>query len=85
MKVLFANQTYECKRATRTEQNAVLYDENNAAITKFIGVTDWSAFTIEGGEWEEPAPTREDRIESQAIYTAMMTDTLLDEVKEEGV
>ena len=35
-------------------------------------------YTIEDDGKPEPAPTQLDRIEAQAAYTAMMTDTLLE-------
>ena len=42
-------------------------------------VTKWTAGTIPEPEPEpEPEPTQLDRIEAQAVYTAMMTDTLLE-------
>ena len=42
-------------------------------------VTGWTAVTIPEPETEpEPEPTQLDRVEAQATYTAMMTDTLLE-------
>ena len=42
-------------------------------------VTGWTAGTIPEPEPEpEPEPTQLDRVEAQATYTAMMTDTLLE-------
>lgn len=42
-------------------------------------VTSWTAGTIPEPEPEpEPEPTQLDRVEAQAVYTAMMTDTLLE-------
>ena len=76
MKVIFANETYDCTKAVRTETKATLYLEDGGTMD-FIGVSDWGAFALDGGEWSAPAPTREDRIEAQATFTAMMTDTLL--------
>lgn len=35
-------------------------------------------YTIEDDGRPEPAPTQLDRIEAQATYTAMMTDTLME-------
>ena len=43
-------------------------------------VTGWAAGTIPKPEPEpDPEPTQLDRVEAQATYTAMMTDTLLEE------
>ena len=42
-------------------------------------VTGWTAGTIPEPDPEpEPEPTQLDRVEAQATYTAMMTDTLLE-------
>lgn len=44
-------------------------------------VTSWTPLPIPETEPEpEPWPTQLDRVEAQATYTAMMTDTLLEEV-----
>lgn len=43
-------------------------------------VTSWTAREIPAPEPEpEPEPTQLDRVEAQVTYTAMMTDTLLEE------
>lgn len=43
-------------------------------------VIQWTPLPIpEPGPEPEPAPTQLDRVEAQAAYTAMMTDTLLKE------
>lgn len=43
-------------------------------------VTSMTAGTVPAPEPEpEPEPTQLDRVEAQAVYTAMMTDTLLEE------
>lgn len=50
-------------------------EEVNGVMT----VTKWTAGTIPEPEPEpEPEPTQLDRVEAQATYTAMMTDTLLE-------
>lgn len=78
MKVTFMSETYDCARAVRSGDKATLYTIEDGAI-EFGGVSDWSVFTLEGGDWSAPEPTREDKIEAQAMYTALMTDTLIEE------
>lgn len=44
-------------------------------------VTSWTPLPVPVPEPEpDPEPTQLDRVEAQATYTAMMTDTLLEEV-----
>lgn len=44
-------------------------------------VTSWTPLPVpEPGPIPEPEPSQLDRVEAQATYTAMMTDTLLEEV-----
>lgn len=66
MKVFFANETYDCAKAVRTEEKATLYLEDGGKVD-FIGVSDWSAFTVEGGEWEKPEPTEEDDMNAMLV------------------
>lgn len=49
-------------------------NEAIAAAEAYLG-----EYTIEDDGEPEPAPTQLDRIEAQAAYTALMTDTLLEE------
>ena len=50
-----------------------------AEINGVMTVTKWTAGTVPEPEPEqEPEPTQLDRVEAQVVYTAMMTDTLLE-------
>ena len=68
---------YECAKAIRGKDFVDLYNEDGELVAGFSGISDFSGYTIEGGDWSKPEPTREDQIEAQVTYTAMMTDTLI--------
>ena len=56
MKVSFGSETYDCVRAVKTDTSAVLYLGSGDTV-QFFGVNDFSAFSFEGGGWEEtPLP-----------------------------
>lgn len=77
---------------TRTEQQTVIsYDEEGNPIEEVINVevpvmesqyVDMTPDEIAELPQEETQeePTQEDRIEAQVMYTALMTDTLLEEI-----
>ena len=48
-------------------------------IDDVMTVTKWTAGVIPAAPETEPEPTQLDIIEAQVTYTAMMTDTLLEE------
>ena len=51
-----------------------------AEINVVMTVTKWTAGVIPKTEHAQPEPTQLDRIEAQTMWTALMTDTLLEEV-----
>lgn len=51
-RVNFQNMSFECSRAIKGANYIRLYDSNNIQIAAFEEVTDFSLFTITGGEWE---------------------------------
>ena len=58
MKITFANQSLECIKAIRADENATIYLADGGKAV-FIGVSDFSQFVFEGGDWEiqpEPEP-----------------------------
>ena len=62
-----------------TTENFPFGEVEVAEINGVITVAKWIAGTIPEPEPEpEPEPTPLDRVEAQATYTAMMTDTLLE-------
>lgn len=71
---------YECAAAVQYADGVHLLEENGE-IFLVIAQPD-RIKKVEGGEIvvaEQPEPTQADRIEAQVTYTAMMTDTLLEE------
>lgn len=79
MKVRFLDEIFECEKAVKGSDFVHLLDKNDNVIASFKGVSDFSLFSIEEGEWTsaEAQPTQLDIIEAQVMYTAMMTDTLI--------
>lgn len=65
-------------------ENPVLRNENGISLYKYEGgaVVRRSADEIDAdiAALPEPAPTADERRDAQIFYTAMMTDTLLEEV-----
>lgn len=52
MTVTFAGQSFECNRAVRDEDKAIIYLIDGSSV-EFVGVSDFSAFSFEDGDWEE--------------------------------
>ena len=56
MTIKFAGQSFDCIRAARYGNQATIYLTDGSAV-EFIGVSDFSAFSFENGDWEEkPLP-----------------------------
>lgn len=79
MKVVIYGEEYNCTKAIKGNNFVKLYNNGNK-IAEFNGISDFSGYTIEDGEWSKEEPSQLDRIEAQLTYTAMMSDTLLEEV-----
>ena len=56
MKITHANRTYECAVAVKceTDKYIKLYDENGVEIASFLGISNFSDFTISGGSFIAP-------------------------------
>ena len=52
IKVTYEETVYECTRAVKGVNYIRLYDSSNSLVAAFEGVSDFSMFTIEDGEWE---------------------------------
>lgn len=59
MKVTFVDQTFDCIKAVRETDTAKLYLSVGGTV-KFAGVSDWSAFSLEGGGWTDQEPSTEE-------------------------
>lgn len=80
MTVTYAEKTYECSRAIRYVDKAVLYLLDGGSI-ELIGMSPhaWSNIVIDSGEWEviEPTQSLEKRMDSlegtmKEIMTALI-------------
>lgn len=74
---------YQFRLFPNGEENPVLYEENGIPLYKYDGgvVAKRSAADIaeDTAALPEPAPTEDEKRDAQIFYTAMMTDTLLEE------
>lgn len=76
MKVLFSGMEYPCTRAVRRESTATLYLEDGGTV-RFEGVSDFEAFTLEGGGWSDPDVTPEEQLRADVDFIAAMTGVML--------
>lgn len=51
MTVTFNGTTYECSEAVKGSDFILLYDSNKTMIASFFKITDFSLFSIDGGDW----------------------------------
>lgn len=71
-------QKLPCARAEKGADYVRAFDENGVCVFEATKVKSFEGYTLDGGEWGVTEPTQLDRIEAQATYTAMMTDTLME-------
>lgn len=84
MKIIKYQLCTEINRGTEEQPNieqvfsgvSLGWSEANEEIAKAEAYN--GEYTIEDDGKPEPAPTQLDRLEAQATYTAMMTDTLME-------
>lgn len=84
MKIIKYQLCTEINRGTEERPNieqvfsgvSLGWSEANEEIAKAEAYN--GEYTIEDDGEPEPAPTQLDRIEAQTVYTAMMTDTLME-------
>ena len=84
MKAIINGSTIECRAARKEDNRITLYlgrynEFGDEETSVFVGF-DPNDVVLEDGEWEDvkTEPTQLDQIEAQVVYTAMMTDTLLE-------
>ena len=75
MTVTFAGEIYNCTRAIRTADRATLYLDDGGTV-EFVGINDFSAFSIEGGEWETPEPTETEQLRADVDFVMIMEGLL---------
>lgn len=68
----------------KTESGAMIATTGYISTEKVMDMTDEEIAEMEKIQAETPEeqPTQQDRIEAQVMYTALMTDTLLEESEE---
>ena len=76
MIVMVANETYDCSKAVRDEDQVTLYLSAGGTVT-FMGVSDWDAYSLQGGEWSPPDVTPEEQLRADIDYIAIMTGVSL--------
>ena len=70
----------KCGAVIKRTDKIIVLDENGSVIREDSGITNFDGYAMVEGEWtdESNTPTQLDQIEAQVVYTAMMTDTLLE-------
>lgn len=76
MTISFAGQSYDCARAVKDGSSATLYLTDGGAV-EVSGVSDWTAFQLEGGEWSLPDITPEEQLRADVDFIAAMTGVSL--------
>lgn len=60
----FNNDEYDCVKAIKGKDYITAFN-NEGAVVSFSGISDFSGFTLTGGEFSEPEPTKEELLEIQ--------------------
>lgn len=76
MTLIFAGKTYDCTRAIKSNDKVTLFLTESGTV-EFSGVSDWNAFTLEGGEWALPEVTAEEQLRADVDFLAAMTGVSL--------
>lgn len=76
MKVKYIDTVYDCSKALKNGDTATIY-LSDGGIVEFCGVSDWSVFSLDGGDWETPEPTQEEQLRADVDFLAAMTGVTL--------
>lgn len=71
MTVSYGKLTYECVQAVRNQEKAVLYLSDGSTV-ELIGISDWAAISLEGGDWSSPEVTPEEQLRADVDFIAVM-------------
>lgn len=72
MKVHFRGAAYDCIRAARDGNRAVLYLTGGEPL-RFSGVSIWEVFSLEGGDWSPPEVIPEEQLRADVDFITVMT------------
>lgn len=75
--VTFYNEEYQCAKAIKGPDYIKLYDEHGNVIATFYGISDFSDYTIDGGDWSDPEPTEIELLRAQLELAEEALDTLI--------
>lgn len=78
MYVTYCGKDFPCSQAERGSDYIALYNATGGVIGRFSGVTNMDGFTLQGGDWSNPAPTQGDVNAANIEYIAMMSDIELE-------
>ena len=76
MIVTFSDQKFTCTKAVKDGDRAFLYLEDGSTV-EFRGVSDWSVFSLNVGNWETPEPTQAEQLRADVDFLAAMTGVSL--------
>ena len=65
------NEAYPCAKAERGADYIRLYDENGACVLLCGGISDFSGYALEGGEWSAPEPAAGGDVSWEAMAQAI--------------
>lgn len=71
MTVNFSGQIYPCQKAVRSGSSAILYLTDGGTL-QFSGVNDWTAFSLEDGDWSLPDVTSEEQLRADVDFLLAM-------------
>lgn len=76
MIVTFSGQQFPCAKAVKNGDSAFLYLEDGGTV-ELRGISDWSVFLLDGGDWVAPEPTQAERLRADVDFLAAMTGVSL--------
>lgn len=79
--VTFNGDTYRCKKTVKSGNSATLYLEDGGMV-RFDGVSDWSVFDLDGGEWSSPEITVQEQLRSDVTELQEALNLILTGVTE---
>ena len=76
MIVTFSGQDFPCTKAVKDGDKAYIYLEDGGKV-EFKGVSDWSVFSLDGGEWSLPEVTAAEQLRADVDFLVAMTGVVL--------